>query len=508
MDAHLFRRFCEELLPRLIGARMEKIHALGAGVLVFCLFGGQAGDRKRYLVLRAGRQHPFLFATKHSIPSNAQPPAHVMLLRKHLSGRRISHAVCHWTERRLWLCFSGVPEVWLLLDLRDGACLSFSPPQEFQEPCWPDAGRLTTDEWRNWSVLTPALRRTLAFLEPADAAALLVDLQMGGGNVFLYEKDDFLQISAWPIPPAQAGSGWKESVFANPLAAMEQAGEKLVFQAVAEKARQTAEKPFCAEILRLDRLLKKLDAEELRLKTMLGRQKDALLLQSKLYLFDKNAKTEFVQLECGQGQVTLHLDPKRTIGENMAELFHQAGRGKRGLKYLAARRASVLQEKKQAEQERDRSLAAAACAPAPALTRERQVRRVQSVLPAQIQTFQSSDGFLILRGRSSKGNLLLLKLASPYDFWLHTAEGSSAHAVIRRDHAGQHVPERTLAEAGILTALKSWQKDQQHAEIQYSLAKFIHPMKNTAAGTVRIDRSEGSFQVDIDPDLEDRLEKR
>ena len=68
------------------------------------------------------------------------------------------------------------------------------------------------------------------------------------------------------------------------------------------------------------------------------------------------------------------------------------------------------------------------------------------------------------------------------------------------------MPERTLLEAGALAALKSWQKYQERAEIQYALARFIHPMKNAAPGTVRIDRSEGAFRVTLDPDLEQRLE--
>jgi len=64
-----------------------------------------------------------------------------------------------------------------------------------------------------------------------------------------------------------------------------------------------------------------------------------------------------------------------------------------------------------------------------------------------------------------------------------------------------------MQEAGILAALKSWQKDQDSAVIQYSLAKYIHPMKNAPAGMVRIDKSEGSFRVRMEHDLEERLEK-
>ena len=57
----------------------------------------------------------------------------------------------------------------------------------------------------------------------------------------------------------------------------------------------------------------------------------------------------------------------------------------------------------------------------------------------------------------------------------------------------------------MLAALKSWQKDQDSAAIQYSLAKYIHPMKKAAPGMVRIDRSEGSFRVKLEHDLEEKL---
>ena len=131
--------------------------------------------------------------------------------------------------------------------------------------------------------------------------------------------------------------------------------------------------------------------------------------------------------------------------------------------------------------------------------------RFSAQLPSQIQAFRSSDGFLLLRGRDTKGNALALKLAAPHDYWLHTAEGPSAHVIIRRDHAGQEIPERTLREAGALAALKSPLKDGAWAEIQYSLARYIHPMKGAAPGMVRIDRSEGAFRAAIDPALEQKL---
>ena len=206
MDAHLFRRFCDALVPRVMGARMEKIHAPGPGVTVFAMYGGDGRDGKRHLVLKADRKSPLLFSADHRIPVNAQPPAFVMRLRKHVSGRRITHAVCRWTERRLYFGLSGDVPLWLCLDLREGPSLSFDAPAAESGPLWPDGGisSLSPESWKKWQVLTPALRRTLAFLDPLDANALLMDLETGGGDVFLYENDGGrCEVSAWPLPGEQ-----------------------------------------------------------------------------------------------------------------------------------------------------------------------------------------------------------------------------------------------------------------------------------------------------------------
>ena len=522
MDAHLFRRFCDELIPHLIGARMEKIHAPGPNVYVFALYGGHSREGKRFLVLRADRKSPLLFVADHRIPVNAQPPAFVMRLRKHLSDQRVTRAICRWTERQLWLGFSSEAQPWLCLDLREGPALSFGEPELYDDPAWPaDFSALPAESWREWSVLTPALRRTIPHLDPMDASALLADLEFGGGDVFLYESTradgtNRCEISAWPLPPAQLeamGGEWSETVFESPLPALAKAGEALVYGGLAEQARQDASKPFVAEATRLGKLLKKLDGEQERLAAMQARQKDALLLQSQLWRFGAQDKLDAVTLDGPDGEITLSLDKKLTVRENMMHLFHQAGRGRRGLEHLEARRAAVREEKEQAEAAALRGQAAktgVGTGPDPRegkLAEDKKGRPLPADLPKQVQAFRSSEGFLLLRGRDTKGNGLALKLAAPHDYWMHTADGPSAHVIIRRDHANQEVPQRTLHEAGILAALKSWQKDQSHADIQYSLAKFIHPMKKAAPGMVRIDRSEGSFRVELEPDLEEKLSR-
>ena len=280
-----------------------------------------------------------------------------------------------------------------------------------------------------------------------------------------------------------------------------------------------AARPFAAEVKRLDKLLDKLDREEVRLASLRDRQADALLLQGQLYRFGPEEKRASVTLDGPGGPRELALEPRLTVRENMAALFHQAARGRRGLEHLVERRAAVRAEKNAAVAamlQREAALngtgdtgsAYTGHAGRGAARPERAARPGAgrpSGLPKQVQAFRSGDGFLLLRGRDTRGNALALKLAAPHDYWLHTADGPSAHVIIRRDHAGQEVPERTLAEAGALAALKSRLRDEARAEIQYSLAKYIHPMKKAAPGMVRIDKSEGTFWVSPDRDLEEKL---
>ena len=544
MDAHLFRRFCDALLPSLPGVRLEKIYQPGQGVTIFGLYGAPlsspGNSAKRHLVLKAERKAPLLFVSEHKLTVNAHPPAQIMRLRKYLYDHRIRSASAHWTERRLYLEVEGDDgPVWLTLDLREGPSLLFDPPPPFEEPRWPDASvslreLCEGEQWRDWPVITPALRRTLPLLDDEDAAALLTDLQSGGGDVFVYENSNGgLEISAWPLPSARLkklGGDWKEQVWEDPLAALAFAGEHSVYRNVGEEARKNAARPHEAEVRRLTRLLEKLDGEETRLQALCARRQDALLLQSQLYRFGKEEKAASVVLETEQGEQELKLDTRLTVRENMMSLFHQAARGKRGLEHLAGRRAVIQAEREAATEAMLRSAASLSGAgpsapshhgggsarPAPGVLSGKAARvaaqehsgkssRFSAQLPKQVQAFRSSDGFLILRGRDTRGNALALKLAAPHDYWLHTADGPSAHVIIRRDHAGQEVPERTLLEAGALAALKSSRKDEAWAQIQYSLARYIHPMKGAAPGMVRIDRSEGSFRADIDPNLEEKL---
>ena len=106
---------------------------------------------------------------------------------------------------------------------------------------------------------------------------------------------------------------------------------------------------------------------------------------------------------------------------------------------------------------------------------------------------------------SLMGNLAARKLAAPHDIWLHADGGPGSHVIIRRAHAGQPIPDRTLEQAGGLAANKSWLRDAARARILYAEVRHIRALRGAAPGTVRMDKIWLSREVTVDPSLELRL---
>ncbi|MBE6441270.1 MAG: DUF814 domain-containing protein [Desulfovibrio desulfuricans] len=541
MDAHLFRRFCDALTPLLTGARVEKLQEPAPDTLVMTFYGA---GRKRQLCLRFGRKDPFCFCTEQRVSVGRPPSSAVMRLRKYAAGRRVAACVVQWCARRLWLLLSGGPAggpdaaasspvgnrpglTWLLLDLREGPSLHFLPEEESpeaEEPRWPEPSELAAalEHWRQWPVLTPALRRSLSRLDGPERLALLEDLRAGGGDMFCYgpARDRGVMpaviraASAWPLPPELRESlhapedgdvPVQECDSPDILASAERAGQDLVLARLAQEQARAAALPLNRRGRRLVRLLDKLREEERRLTAMRQGQADACALQENLWRWPPELRAASVHVEAGaHGPARdIALDARHTVREEMTRLFHAAQRGQRGLEHLAARRDALQAEL--AELRRALREGAGLALPGENPAEAKAAPVLPAGLPKNVQLFVSSDGFVLLRGRDARGNLAARKLAAGHDIWLHAENGPGAHVIIRRAHGAQQVPERTLDEAGALAAVKSWQKDAARARIQYAEVRHVKPLRNAPAGTVRIDRALPSREVVVDPTVEERL---
>ena len=532
MDAHAFRIVGTCLLQLLEGARIEKVFGPFQDVTVWRFFTGSA---KISLALRSDRQRPAFFCLQTPLPNPPIPSATVMRLRKYCTGARLGGGILDFSGRVLHFALmrQGETRCWLSFSLREGVLLSETAPV-VQPPLWPEARAVASlvgnfspagigekaGEWLAYPLLTPHLRETLNYLELPDALALLVDLEAGGDSLFYYTKPDGSggQYWAWPLPARLAKKKNLEEVehfpplpgavpeaFAGyrPLLLASSVEEVLLLADYCQARNRKASLPFSKRSKRLAKTLHVLDEEEKRLQALIEGQKDACLIKDNLWQLDAEAKMASITLSESGDKTSDGHNPSRTIAldsslnlmDNMTRMFHKADKGMRGLVHLATRRHSLEAEKLSLEE--GRALPDTPIPPA------RGAVGKGSDLGANppkggmrhISRFTSQEGYTILRGKNAEGNQALLKQGQPYDYWLHAADGPSAHAIIRRAHPNDTVPEGTLLEAARLVAEKSWQRDDARADIMVALVRHVHAVKGAKAGTVRVDTLLTSLRV-------------
>ncbi len=500
MDAHLLALMAPALERALAGARIEKIQEFAPNHLGLAFY---APGGKRYLYARFDRQKPFCFLSTRHCTGLSRPAPHVMRLRKYCGGRKITSVVTQIWSRKLWLHVSGGCEdknTWLCLNLAREPELHFleeNTAPEIEMAYWPLAAELQAAmlEWQRWPVLTPGLRKALTALDDPEKAALIADLADGGGSLFQYrdKSGKIRKISAWPLSGEESLS---EEIVEPSLASFEDAGNALVMEALARQQEEAGFAPINKRIKKLNRLLLKLNQDELRLGRMIGREKDALFLRGNLWRIDADYRGETLKIESSDGVCEIQLDRRFTVIQNMERMFHEVRRGKRGLAMLQERRAGL---------EKELALLKNGTVVAQAPIPERRQSGCPAPLPAHCGGFVSSDGYQILRGKDAKGNRAIRKLASPHDIWVHVEQGAGAHVIIRRSHAAEEIPERTLLEGGTLAANKSWLAGASSGKVMYAELRHVKSVKKGPPGKVAIDKIKMTRVVPVDIGLEEQL---
>ena len=103
LDARYLSALLDELRPKLIGAKIDKIRQPERDELIFAL----RGDGRYNLLISAGAGDARMHLTEAEYENPAAPPMFCMLLRKHISGARISALEQPEGERAVIFSLSG-----------------------------------------------------------------------------------------------------------------------------------------------------------------------------------------------------------------------------------------------------------------------------------------------------------------------------------------------------------------------------------------------------------------
>ena len=97
------------------------------------------------------------------------------------------------------------------------------------------------------------------------------------------------------------------------------------------------------------------------------------------------------------------------------------------------------------------------------------------------------DGREVLIGRNSRENdELTFRVAAGNDFWLHVADYSGSHVIVRNAAGDAELDEALLVKAAQLAAYHSQARNSSKVEVHYTQRKHVGKPKKAPPGLVRL----------------------
>lgn len=199
------------------------------------------------------------------------------------------------------------------------------------------------------------------------------------------------------------------------------------------------------------------------------------------------------------GQRKIQLDPRYTVAEQIAKLYHRAQKAER-----AAERALTLWDQQSASHhtaqrrlseleafwhKHDRGDSLTSDEIQVCLSGLKPTGRVRQSSPKAVDSseairqFRSLTGLPILVGKSDKGNQRLsLQIAKGNDYWFHLQDLPGSHVVLRT--GGRPPEQQDLLDAATLAVHYSKLRDQPKVAVSYTQVKNLKGLKGGRPGQV------------------------
>ncbi|HXT63087.1 MAG TPA: NFACT family protein [Pyrinomonadaceae bacterium] len=457
MDDATIAAVVAEIAPLLVGRAPGKIFQLSPHSLAID-FGLRSDG---YLFLSVEPARPRLYLIKRRVRDLEKQSIHLaqfgLSLRKELSQTTVSSVEKNPADRIVELKFSGVDEV---------------------------------GESKQRTLIAQLTGRSSNLLLLDEQNQILAHLREGHGAGQTVGE-------TYQPPPAKHAGAKRGSVLA--------AGQKSISESLDEHylallAKQATESRLAAaraklhkEISRRKKLLKQLESD-LSTHTNAEDEKrigDLLLANvgtakrhgTKAALIDYFAE--------GAPVIEVEIDEKHTIAEEASRRFESYSRSKRARKQIASRVEQVRAELANLETQVS-ELERNPPSDVPELsTKPSEAKRTASDAGREkripgTRRYISADGYDMLVGRAARDNdNLTFKVAKPSDLWLHAADYSGSHVVVRNP-TRKEIPHRTLIEAAQLAAYFSQANKDPKVDVHYTLRKFLSKPKGAAPGLVRL----------------------
>jgi predicted ribosome quality control (RQC) complex YloA/Tae2 family protein len=243
---------------------------------------------------------------------------------------------------------------------------------------------------------------------------------------------------------------------------------------------------------------KKLDGEQRRYEEAETIRRNAQTLVSGGMNFDQRYENVTVTDYFGDTPrpLTITLDPALTLRENIDKMFKLAEKAHRG-KPVVARQIAELRNRRAGLTEQLRRLQAIKdwdtwLAVSTKLARTSRAGAAAQTAPdtdTPRRRYRSTTigGYQILVGRSSNENdEITFQVARPNDLWLHVADYTGSHVVVRAPEGKWEIDENVLVKAAQIAAYFSQARNTSKVEVRYTRRKNVVKPRKAKPGLVRL----------------------
>jgi predicted ribosome quality control (RQC) complex YloA/Tae2 family protein len=340
---------------------------------------------------------------------------------------------------------------------------------------------------------------------PSRGAWIYTELPLG----HILEQNDLRRFNRAILSPIQLESltrSHSSRAFTTILEAAKFYFDELESRTLLEQAKMPVLKDMRQVAKRLTDREKRLVREQKKCEEAGGLQKTAQMLTSSRMIMDQHYDSVEVTDYFGEKPtaVDVQLDPAISLKANIERMFkryQKAGRGKTMVAQQLGQvrnRMALLEEQTRrlnAIKDWDTWLAIASKIPKAqergahgfALPGSRSAS--ERPLESEGRRFRSInvDGREILIGKGARENdELTFDVAAPEDFWLHVAEYSGSHVLVRNPGKEKDLEDSILVKAAQLAAYFSQARNSSKVEVHYTKKKHITKPRRAKPGLVRL----------------------
>ena len=513
LDALCLAAAAYELRAALLDARVDKVYQPGRNEVVLALHGLK-GNAKLLLCAEPGFARAQL--TDQNRENPATPPVFCMLLRKHLTGGRLTAIVQPKGERILRFSFDCTDELgdrvvrhFILEAIGTGTNLIFTDGDDrILASTRRMEGDITSGKRQVMAGLyyrlpdpvagfPPLIRREIEFRgkeSVEDAVARLEkEIEAGKFTPTLLKKDGKASDFSF-LPILQYGPGVENVAYPDFKTLLDDYyAEKESRQRVSQRAGGLQK---TVQTLR-DRARRKVANQKRELeqaKDREGLRRKGELITANLYRLkkgmDKAAVEDYYDPDCPM--VEIALDPRLTPQQNAAKYFKDYAKAKTAEEVLTAQIAkgegeaeyldSVLAAIALAEGERDLNEVRRELEQGGYLRGKKAAKREMKVASKPLE-LRSSSGLRISVGKNNTQNdHLTLKAAGKWDWWFHTQKVHGAHVILWTE--GQEPDDQSVEEAAALAAWYSQGREADKVAVDYTPVKYVKKPAGARPGMV------------------------